>query len=328
MPKLKNKWVEPDVRDEIVDFVKYWTSRFDVITAKAILSSLNIYQNRYHEWKKRYGQENKHNGKIPRSFWLRPEEKKKIVDFYCKHDTEGYRRCTYMMIDNDIAYCSPSTVYRVLSEADVIRRWNGKKSKKGTGFDQPLKPHEHWHIDISYVNVASTFYYLITILDGYSRYIVHTDLRESMKDEDIGVVIQTAKERYPNATPRIISDNGQQFLSRDFKELIRIHGMTHVKISPYYPQSNGKLERWHKTIKSECIRKGSPLTMDDAKRIITKYVSEYNDVRLHSAIGYITPKDMLDGRDKIIHQERDRKLEKARKERKERADRNLFEKAG
>ena len=233
-----------------------------------------------------------------------------------------------MMIDNDIAYCSPSTVYRVLSNADIIRRWNRKLSKKGTGFIQPLSPHEHWHIDISYVNVSGTFYYLITILDGFSRYIVHTDLRESMKDEDVGVVIQTAKERFPDATPRIISDNGKQFLSRDFKELIRIHGMTHVKTSPYYPQSNGKLERWHKTIKSECIRNGTPLSIDDAKRIITKYVSEYNDVRLHSAIGYVTPKDMLDGKDEIIHQERDDKLEQARKERRERTNKESLKEAG
>ena len=104
--------------------------------------------------------------------------------------------------------------------------------------------------------------------------------------------------------------------------------MIHVKTSPYYPQSNGKLERWHKTIKSECIRNGTPLSIDDAKRIITKHVSEYNDVCLHSAIGYVTPKDMLDGKDEIIHQERDNKLEQARKERRERANKELFERVG
>lgn len=328
MPELKNKWVEPDIRDEIVDFVKYWTNRFGVIKAKTIISSFGIYPKRYHEWKRRYGQENKHNGKIPRSFWLLKEEKERIIEFYLNNFTCGYRRCAYMMIDNDIAYCSPSTVYRVLSQADVIRRWNRKLSKKGTGFIQPLKPHEHWHIDISYINVSGTFYYLITILDGFSRYIVHTDLRESMKDEDVGVVIQAAKERFPDATPRIISDNGKQFLSRDFKELIRIHGMTHVKTSPYYPQSNGKLERVNKTIKVECIREKAPATIDEAQRIIKEYVFEYNHTRLHSAIGYITPKDMLEGKAEIIHQERDRKLEQARKERRERTNKELLKEAG
>ncbi len=119
------------------------------------------------------------------------------------------------------------------------------------------------------------------------------------------------------AKPRIISDNGPQFIARDFKEFIRISGMTHVRTSPRYPQSNGngKLERWHKSLKSECIRPGTPLSMEDAKRLIQQYVDRYNDVRLHSAIGYVTPKDMLAGRQVEIHTERDRKLEQARQQR-------------
>src|SRR5262249_54142568 len=112
--------------------------------------------------------------------------------------------------------------------------------------------------------------------------------------------------------PRIISDNGPQFIARDFKEFIRISGMTHIRTSPYYPQSNGKLERWHKSLKSECIRPGTPLSLEDAKRLIQQYVDRYNNVRLHSVIGYVTPNDMLGGRQAKIHAERDRKLEAAR----------------
>src|SRR5205807_8767819 len=114
---------------------------------------------------------------------------------------------------------------------------------------------------------------------------------------------------------RIISDNGPQFIARDFKEFIRISGMTHVRTSPYYPQSNGKIERWHKSLKGECIRPGTPLSLEDARRLVEGYVEHYNDVRLNSAIGYITPKDMLAGRQQEIHAERDRKLEEARKQR-------------
>ena len=84
----------------------------------------------------------------------------------------------------------------------------------------------------------------------------------------------------------MISDNGPQFIARDFKEFIRISGMTHVRTSPYYPQSNGKIERWHKSLKPECIRPLTPLTLDDARRLIQAYVDRYNTVRLHSAIGY------------------------------------------
>jgi transposase InsO family protein len=133
-----------------------------------------------------------------------------------------------------------------------------------------------------------------------------------MTELDVQVVIQRALELFPGETPRIISDNGKQFVSRDFKELIRIHGMTHVRTSPYYPQSNGKIERWHKTIKVECIRPGCALNVEDARRLVGKYVKEYNEVRLHSAIGYVTPKDKLKGRAEIIHRERDSKLEQGR----------------
>ena len=91
--------------------------------------------------------------------------------------------------------------------------------------------------------------------------------------------------------------------------------MTHVRTSPYYPQSNGKIERWHKSLKRECIRPGTPLSLEDARRLVESYVEHYNDVRLNSAIGYITPKDMLADRQQEIHVGRDRKLEEARKRR-------------
>jgi putative transposase len=190
-----------------------------------------------------------------------------------------------------------------------------KPTRKGTGFEQPLQPHQHWHVDVSYINLCGTFYYLCSVLDGYSRFLVHWDLRESMKEADIEVILERAKEKRPEAKPRIISDNGPQFIARDFKEFIRISGMTHVRTSPYYPQSNGKLERWHKSLKRECIRERTPLSLEDAKRLIQEYVDHYNNVRLHSAIGYVTPNDMLLGRQAAIHAERDRKLEQARQQR-------------
>ncbi len=102
---------------------------------------------------------------------------------------------------------------------------------------------------------------------------------------------------------------GPQFIARDFKEFIRISGMTHVRTSPFYPQSNGKIERWHKSLKRECIRPLTPLTLEDARRLIQIYVDHYNTVRRHSAIGYVTPQDRLAGRQTEIHAARDRKLE-------------------
>jgi len=91
--------------------------------------------------------------------------------------------------------------------------------------------------------------------------------------------------------------------------------LTHVRTSPFDPQSNGKIERWHRSLKGECIRPGTPLSLDDAQRLVTEYVDHYNNIRLNSATGYITPKDMLARRQQDIHAERDRKLEAARQQR-------------
>jgi putative transposase len=279
---------------------------------------LGLSLSKFYTWRTRYGKVNEHNAQVPRDTWLLEEEKQAILDFERDHPTDGYRRLTFMMLDEDVAAAAPSTVYRVLQGAGRLDRWAPKGTKKGQGFHQPDHPHKHWHLDISYVNVCGTFYYLISVLDGYSRYIVHWEIRESMTEQDTEIVLQRAREAFPGESPRVITDNGSQFISRDFKEFIRITGMTHVRTSPYYPQSNGKLERWHGTIKAECIRPGTPLSVEDARRIVTQFVEHYNTARLHSAIGYVTPTDKLLGLEKVIHEERDRKLEQAREERRAR----------
>jgi transposase InsO family protein len=156
---------------------------------------------------------------------------------------------------------------------------------------------------------------MCSILDGCSRAIVHWEIREKMQEIDIETIIQRGREKYPDARPRVITDNGPQFISRDFKEFIRIAGMTHVKTSPYYPQSNGKIERYHRTIKGDCIRAKSMTSVDDARQAVTQYVHHYNTVRLHSAIGYVTPHTKLAGKEKELFAQRDEKLEAARERR-------------
>jgi putative transposase len=273
-------------------------------------------RDKFYQWRRRYGEGNNHNAPVPRYFWLEVWEKEAIVAFYHQNTNQGYRRLTYMMIDADIVAVSPASTYRVLKEAGVMRAWNRQKSKKGTGFSQPLKAHDHWHVDVSYLNICGTFYYFCGLLDGYSRYVVHWEIRESMKEADIEIVIERAKEKFPRARPRIISDNGPQFIAKDFKEFIRLSGMTHVRTSPYYPQSNGKIERFHQSLKRECIRPQTPLSLEDARVSVAGFVDHYNNVRLHSAIGYITPNDRLEGREERIHQEREQKLAEARERRK------------
>lgn len=311
---MKGQWVEPDVRDEVVDYVREKSEQTG-LPAKRLVTWLGIGMSKFHDWKARHGQLNEHNALVPRDHWLEAWEREAILAFHADHPLEGYRRQTYRMLDADLVAASPATVYRVLQAAGCFDRWNRGDSAKGTGFVQPLAPHEHWHVDISYVNVRGTFYYLVSVLDGCSRFIAHWELRESMTEADVEIVLQRARENFPGAAPRIISDNGPQFIAKDFKEFIRLCGMTHVRTSPYYPQSNGKIERWHGTLKRDCLRPAVPLSLEEARRLVGRFVEEYNHARLHSALGYVTPADRLAGRHLAIFDQRERKLAAARERR-------------
>lgn len=306
-----------DVRDEVVDYVGKWSGRTE-LPAKQLVRWIGVGMSKFYDWQARYGKVNEHNRLVPRDHWLDAWEREAILAFHAEHPLEGYRRLTYMMMDADVVAVSPATVYRVLAGAGCFARWNRTESSKGRGFQQPLAPHEHWHVDISYVNICGTFYYLVSVLDGASRYLVHWELRESMREADVEVVLQRAREKFPDVHPRIITDNGPQFIARDFHEFIRLSGMTHVRTSPYYPQSNGKIERWHQTLKADCLRPHVPLSLGDARQLVTEFVAHYNLVRLHSAIGYVTPADKLAGREQAIFAERDRKLHVARERRAQR----------
>ncbi len=180
---LTGAWVPHDTRDAIVDFVRTWTERTE-LPAHRFIGWIGIARGKFYDWRKRYGKVNEHNALIPRDHWITDEERQAILDFEHEFPLEGYRRLTFMMLDRDVVAVSPSTVYRVLSREGRLNRWNRKPSKKGKGFKQPLKPHQHWHIDIAYLNVSGTFYYLCSILDGKSRAIVHWEIRESMKEAE------------------------------------------------------------------------------------------------------------------------------------------------
>ncbi len=118
-----------------------------------------------------------------------------------------------------------------------------------------------------------------------------------MTETDVALVLQRAIEAYPDAKPRLISDNGKQYCANELRSFVRHCGIQHTFISPYYPQSNGKIERWHK------------------KRIVSKYITLYNEQRLHSALGYITPMDKLNGKEQAVFDARTEKLKNARQNR-------------
>ena len=276
---MKGSWAAHDVRDEVVDYVRYWSKKA-ALPVRQLVAWLGLGRGKYYNWRERYGKVNEHNAWIPRDHWLLDDEKQAIVSFADAHPLEGYRRLTYMLMDDDVVAASPSSVYRVLKQAGLLRRWNGKTSKKGTGFHPPLKSHQHWHIDISYLNVCGTFYYLCSVLDGFSRYIVHWEIRRrriatfqvTHLHEEIKATRRVADFfRKARSADDVEADsqnptfcNGRMknfrkrrrgscgfcesvgngpamrsiaFIAKDFKTFIRLMGMTHVKTSPFYPQS-------------------------------------------------------------------------------------------
>jgi len=298
---VKNRWVEPDLRDAVVGFVESLHTR-TTLPRKNILSWASIRRTTYYDWRKRLGEPNRHNGHIPREHHATPEEKAEVCAYARTQLHKGYRALTYEMLDGDIAALSPSTIYRILSAAGLLGR-AGAPTKKGKGFAQPSAPHKHWHTDFTYINIGGTFHFLCAVLDGYSRAVLAWEIAPTMTSADAQRVIQKAREAHPGARPRIISDNGSQFTAREFGSFLN------------HPQSNGKIERFNLSYKHGCIYPLTPLTLEDARRITGDYIEHYNNERLHSALGYITPADMLAGRQKEIHDSRDKKLAAAREKR-------------
>ena len=119
------------------------------IAAMQLVKGLGLGRSKYFDWRRRHGKVNEHNAWIPRDHWLEDWEKEATIDYARDHRNDGCRRLSYMMIDEDMVAASPSSVYRVLKQAGLLGRWNRLPSKKGEGFKQPLKPHAHWHMDIS-----------------------------------------------------------------------------------------------------------------------------------------------------------------------------------
>ena len=269
---------------------------------KQALTVLALPRSTYFDWARTGGKEARPIVTTPKSHYITPEEQAAVIAFAREHLEEGYKRMAFMIADAGIAAIRPSTLYLILKDAGLIGRW--KQPTTGAhkkGFDQPDAAHEQWHTDIAYLNILGTQYFLISVLDGFSRAIIHHEIRTRMETNDVEIVIQRALDTLPKDSrrPRIISDNGSQYVSAQFKIFLRDAGCAHSKARVRHPQSNGKIERWHKSIKTECIRRTALGDLDEARSVVAAYVQHYNTVRLHSALNYLTPADALLGRDHI-----------------------------
>lgn len=247
------------------------------------------------------------------------EERAAVIAFKRRHPELRHRALAWTMVDEDVAYVSPSTVYRILSEAGLIEPWN--QSKKGTGQlpARPREPNELWQTDLRYVKVAGRTYYLLVMLDVCSRLVVYHELLRWMDGETVSLAALSALETVAEDIRcgiTIQSDNGSAFVSHDFARVLRENGVGHVRIHPHTPEQNGFVERVIRTI-------GEPLCEDEldtfaqAEGALDEIIDWYNNRRLHSSIDYLTPASVHDGTADRIRAERRAKLAAARHRRRE-----------
>jgi transposase InsO family protein len=287
-----------------------------------LLGFAGIPERTWREWQERRGVATRHNSNIPRGYYLTPEETEAIAN-YCRvacssHPEKGYRTLCWEMVDKNIAFVGESSVYNVINRYKLVQKWDQIGEQAGSGFVQPKAVHEQWHTDFSYIKIRGSFYYFVSILDGYSRRILNWRLCDTMESIQVEVLVTETKELYPEAkNPRLISDNGSQFISNDFKELLLMLEIGHTFTGANHPQSNGKLERFHRTLKTEHTRRSAYVDAEDARVRMALWLAYYNSERLHSAIGYLTPDDVFYGRRDTRLAERREKLHTARINRQE-----------
>jgi putative transposase len=287
-------------------------------TVERILKALEVPRSVYYDWVGRGGR--LEDRKAPGFLLDKPleEEVAAVVAYALEHTREGYRRLTWMMVDEDVAYLSPATVYRLLSEKDLLCRWKPKGSGSGQKPKAPQRPHERWHTDLMYLWVQGRWYFLVTVLDAYSRYLVHWNLLMTMHAEEVTDVVHAALEKYPQEHPQVVHDQGSQFTGKEFKQLVRRFDLEDIPTKRAHPQSNGTQERWYRSLRQEGLSQADLNSYEQALRIIGEWVDYYNEERLHASLNYLPPAEYFRGNPPARLQERRQKLSQGRKARRER----------
>ena len=240
------------------------------------------------------------------------EERAAVFQYALEHPKDGSRRLTWPMSDASIAYLSESSVDRILQASDRLSRWK-RSTAVGTPPAKPTRPHERWHTDLRYLRVADPWYFLVTVLDADSRSVVHWELLTTMTAADVGLVMQQALEQ-TGATPQVVTDTGSPFTAAAFTDLVRRFAFEHMRIRTYHPESNGPIERFHRTTR-EAIGDETLRNVSQARAMIARWIAQYNEERLHAGLGYLTPADYYRGNPAARRAVRQPKLETARQAR-------------
>jgi len=221
------------------------------------------------------------------------------------------------MVDEDIVYLAPSTVYRILDKHDLLYRWKRPEPGYSKRVPEATYPNEVWHVDLMYLWVRGRWYFLVSVLDSYSRFIVHWELALSMRAQEIAEIIATALEKVPGKKPRIVRDNGSQFVSKEWSEVIRHFELEEIPIRVRHPESNGRIERYHRSVREEAFGDREVEDLYQARDLLRQWVKYYNEERLHSALNYLCPVDYYEGNPEALLTERKRKLTAATARRKD-----------
>ena len=308
---------EAEIKVEILRLVER-----SPLSVRQTLRELEIAPSTYYRWRRGYAERGivglEDLPSVARRVWNRlgDEERDGIVEYALEHPSLSPREVAIRLIDQEGWFVSESTVYRTLREAGLVKPPETKGFPASKEYHAKWKaPNELWHTDASYFFIVGWgYYYLISILDDFSRFIVGWRIQSSMASTHIMEVIQDAIEfsgipAVPvEPGPALLTDNGPGFLSRALEEFLKIRAMKHIVASPYHPQTNGKLERYHRTAKATV----NLFVYDSLEALIQamrEFVAYYNHQRYHEALGNVTPADVYYGRrDSILARRQEVKL--------------------
>lgn len=292
------------------------------------LKELGIPKRTFYNWYDRYKQSG-YDGLAPKnrasnSQWNRIPDmiRNQVVEYALERPELSPRELAHSMTDHKDYFISESSVYRILKSRGLITSPAYIVMKAGNEFkDKTTRPNQMWQTDFTYFKIIGWgWYYLSTVLDDYSRYIVHWELCSNMKVDDVTRSIDHALDKAglsKGNAPKLLSDNGSCYISSELSDYIQDKGMRHVRGRPNHPQTQGKIERYHRSMKNVVKLENYYLPGDLVQRL-EEFVEHYNNHRYHESLDNLTPADVYFGRgSKILNQRKLTKIKTMKMRRKE-----------
>ncbi len=279
-----------------------------------LLQHLGLPRATYYRWIEREeeGRLADRRARVPRSVPPpTPEERAAVCEFALAHPLTGYKRLAWVMVDQEIVYLRPRQVYQVLQEADLLARRPTVPLDPLRRPPAPTRPDQVWHLDLMYLYVRPRWYYLVDILDGYSRFLVHWKLNLTLRADPVTLAVQDALDTLPDrrpGEPHLVHDHGSQFLSGEWRTFVAAAGVADIRTRVAHPESNGRLERLHRTHREEGLVEAELGDYAQAVAAFTRWADYYNHHRPHSALRYLRPVDYYRGDPEARLAERQKKL--------------------